>query len=171
MANINIYGTLHNVTSESIVESSQILHNGTSLSEILDVLYTKTYDFTKNISYKDVSISSKEYDEGSNTTIMNGTVSINVPKIQTYCVEIHSYLPNVICVVDGSYIPLRETTTLSFANTDNIVFQFMGDAYIKKITVRSGNSIPNKLSDLINDVNAKTISVDSDNECITINNI
>lgn len=171
MANINIYGTLNNVTGETIVKSSQIIHNDIPLSDILDEIYIKTYDYTKDIQYEDVTTSSLTYDNGSDTTIINGIVSINVPKTQTYCVEIQAYLPNVIYVVDGKYFALQETTTMSFPNTNNIKFQFIGDAYIKKITVRSGNNIPNKLSDLLNDVDAKTILVDSDNETLNINNI
>lgn len=171
MSNINIYGTLHNVTGETIVESSQILYNGVSLKNILDDIYVKVYDFTKNTSYSDVSVSSSVYDEDTNATKMNGVISINVPTTQTYNVEIQTYLPNAICVVGSKYFTLKENTTLSFENSNAIEFQFMGDVYIKKITIRSGNKIPNRLSDLTNDVNAKTIFVEEDNECITINNI
>lgn len=171
MSNINIYGTLHNVTGETIVESSQILYNGVSLKNILDNIYVKVYDFTKNTSYSDVSVSSSVYDEDTNATKMNGVISINVPTTQTYNVEIQTYLPNAICVVGSKYFTLKENTTLSFENSNAIEFQFMGDVYIKKITIRSGNKIPNRLSDLTNDVNAKTIFVEEDNECITINNI
>lgn len=170
MSNINIYGTLHNVTGETIVESSQILYNGVSLKNILDNIYVKVYDFTKNTSYSDVSVSSSVYDEDTNTTKMNGVISINVPTTQTYNVEIQTYLPNAICVVGSKYFTLKENTTLSFENSNAIEFQFMGDVYIKKITIRSGNKIPNKLSDLTNDVNAKTMFVEDD-ECLTINNI
>lgn len=171
MSNINIYGTLHNVTGEAIVESSQVLYKNTSLEDILDNLYVKVYDFTKDASYSDVSVSSSVYDGDTNTTKMNGVISISVPTTQTYNVEIQTYLPNAVCVVNSKYFILKENTTLSFENSNKIEFQFMGDVYVKKIIVRSGNKIPNKLSDLTNDVYAKTIFVEEDNECITINNI
>lgn len=172
MANINIYGTLHNVTEETIVQASQILYDSnTTLKDMLDNLYVKSYDFSINKTYPEVQVSSENYDVSTSTTIMNGTVNVNVPVRQTYNVEIQSYLPNVIISINGKYTSLKQVSTFSFEDADDISFQFLGDAYIKKITVRSGNKIPTNLSDLYNDVSAKTITADPDNETLNINNI
>ena len=170
MAYINLYGTLRNVTGEYVALSEQIQYtDNTSIKDVLDSIYTKEYDFTKGVSYEDVSMSSHSYDSDKKATKIEGDVSIKVPKTATYSVQLVCKDPSGQTIIwggDSKYNQVNVSNRHSFEETNTITFKIIGELYITKIRINQDCGIPTKLSDLYNDVGAVTVYVNESSLCI-----